>query len=88
MQVILLLEVLDYLEELAVILYKKGYFSFEETSLNYVLGIYDDIVTNLPKKQHNLHQVITTNMEKVCFMHHLQKIDAQHGILNYCNFVL
>ena len=52
MQVILLPEVLEYLEELAVLLYEKGYFSYEETSLNYVLEIYDDIVTNLPEKRH------------------------------------
>jgi hypothetical protein len=52
MQVILLPEVLDYFEDLAVLLYEKGYFSFEETSLKYVLELYDDIVTNLSKKRH------------------------------------
>jgi len=52
MQVIFLPEVFDYLEELSEILYEKGYFSFEETALGYVLELYDDIVSNLPKCQH------------------------------------
>jgi len=52
MQVILLPEVLDYLENLSEILYEKGYFSFEETSLKYVVGLYDDIVSHLPIKPH------------------------------------
>ena len=52
MQIILLPKVLDYLEDLAEILYKKEYFSFEDTSLKYVLELYDDIVSNLPSKSH------------------------------------
>ena len=52
MQVILLPEVLDYLEDLSAILYEKGYFSFEEKASKYVLELYDDIVSNLPKKRH------------------------------------
>ena len=52
MQIILLPEVLDYLEDLAEILYEKGYLSFEDTSMEYVLELYDDIVLNLPKKRH------------------------------------
>ena len=52
MQVILLPEVLDYLENLSEILYEKGYFSFETTALKYVLELYDDIVSNLPGKRH------------------------------------
>ena len=52
MQVILLPEVLEYLEDLAEILYEKGYFSFEETSLTYVSELYDDIVSNLPIRTH------------------------------------
>ena len=53
MQVILLPEVLKYIEDLATILYEKEYFGFEETSLKYVLELYDDITTHLPEKQHN-----------------------------------
>ena len=52
MQVILLSKVLDYLEDLSEILYEKGYFSFEETALKYVLELYDDIVSNLPIKSY------------------------------------
>jgi hypothetical protein len=48
MQVILLPEVLNYLENLSTILYEKRYFSFEETSLKYVLELYDDIIITLP----------------------------------------
>ena len=52
MQVILLAKVLEYLEDLADILYEKGYFSFEETSLTYILDLYDDIVKTLPTRLH------------------------------------
>jgi hypothetical protein len=52
MQVILLPEVLIYLENLSIILYEKGYFSFEETSLKYVLELYDDIIITLPILAH------------------------------------
>ena len=52
MQVILLPKVLDYLESLSETLYEKGYFSFETTSLKYVLELYNDIVSNLPTKRH------------------------------------
>jgi len=47
MQVILLPEVLKYLENLSIILYEKEYFSFEETALKYVMELYEDIITNL-----------------------------------------
>jgi len=50
MQVTLLPEVLKYLEDLAAILYEKEYFGFEETSLNYVLELYDDILETLPDR--------------------------------------
>jgi len=52
MQVILLQEVLKYLEALATILYEKQYFGFEETSLKYVLELYDEIITYLPESLH------------------------------------
>ena len=41
-------EVIEALENLIDILYEKGYFSFEETSINYVVDLFDDIVKNLP----------------------------------------
>jgi hypothetical protein len=40
------------LEDLAEILYEKGYFSFKDTSLTYILDIYDDIVKTLPTRLH------------------------------------
>ncbi|MCL2328203.1 MAG: hypothetical protein FWC39_06770 [Bacteroidetes bacterium] len=52
MQVILLPEVLEYLEDLTIILYEKEYFSFGETSSKYVIELYDDITANLPTKLH------------------------------------
>jgi hypothetical protein len=45
-------EVLEYLEDLAEILYEKGYLSFEETASKYVLDLYDSIVTSLPIHLH------------------------------------
>jgi len=52
MRVILLPEVIDYLEDLSIILYEKGYFSFEVTALEYVIELYDDIISTLPNRQH------------------------------------
>ena len=52
MQIILLPEVIDYLEELSIILYEKGYFSFENTALKYVTELYDDMVATLPNRIH------------------------------------
>ena len=52
MQVIFIPEVLEYFEELANILYEKGYLGFEETALSYVIELYDDIIATLPTKLH------------------------------------
>ena len=52
MNVIVLPEVLDYLEELVIILYEKEYFSFLETSRNYVKELLVDIKTTLPTRLH------------------------------------
>ena len=52
MNVTILSEVLDYLEELVIILYEEGYFCFLETSRNYVKELLVDIKTKLPIKQH------------------------------------
>ncbi len=50
MRVVLLPEVLDYLERLAEILYEKQYLSWEQTAYDYVLRLYDDIVASLPNR--------------------------------------
>ena len=52
MRVIILPEVLDYLEELVEVLYKKGYFSYENSSLSYVVELYDEIIADLLSKLH------------------------------------
>ena len=52
MQVILLSKVLDYLEDLSIILYEKEYFSFEKTASKYVTKLYDQIVSTLPIRHH------------------------------------
>jgi hypothetical protein len=50
MRVWALPEVIEELEDLIDILYEKGYFSYEETSANYVVELFEDIINNLPKK--------------------------------------
>jgi hypothetical protein len=54
MKVIILPEVTDYFLELADILYKKGYFGFEENSKKYVRELFKDIKTDLPNRQKRL----------------------------------
>ena len=43
-------EVKQYLNNLITILYKKGYFGFEDTAKKYVNELLDDIISNLPVK--------------------------------------
>ena len=45
-------EVIDYLYELVDILYEKHYFGYKYNSVEYVIEQFEDIITNLPKKQH------------------------------------
>jgi len=52
MRIIVLPEVLEYLEELIVILYEKEYFGFLETSSSYVMELLDDIDANLHTHRH------------------------------------
>jgi len=52
MNVIVLPEVLDYLDDLVIILYEKEYFGFLETSRNYAKGLLEDIKTTLPTRLH------------------------------------
>jgi hypothetical protein len=52
MKVTILPEVLEYLEELVIILYEKQYFGSFETSGGYVAELINDINTNLSTKQH------------------------------------
>ena len=49
-RVVAIPEVIDYLNELVDILYEKQYFSFEDSSVDYVVEIFEDIITNLPVK--------------------------------------
>jgi len=41
-------EVYDYLENLVIILFEKGYFCFRETARKYVDDLLKDIITKLP----------------------------------------
>ncbi|NDV68198.1 hypothetical protein [Dysgonomonas sp. 25] len=50
MNIIFHKDVEDYLSELVGILYTKEYFGFEESAIEYVDKLIDDIVTNLHKK--------------------------------------
>ena len=48
MNVIILPEILEYLDDLVFILFEKGYFNYLETSQRYVDELFDDINTTLP----------------------------------------
>ena len=52
MSVLFLPEVRKYFDELEIILYEKGYFSFEENAHVYVDELFYDIFTNLPTQPH------------------------------------
>ena len=48
MKVVAIAEVRIYLQNLAVILYEKEYFGFEDSARKYVIELFEDIKTNLP----------------------------------------
>ena len=52
MNVIFTSKVLEYFEDLVIILYEKEYFGFLETSKMYVVDLVDDIENHLPTCQH------------------------------------
>jgi hypothetical protein len=51
MKVRFLPEVREYFRELALVLYKKEYFGFEENAILYVRELFNDIEKELPNKQ-------------------------------------
>jgi len=42
----------EFFLELVIILYEKGYFSYEEDAMDYVTELFLEIKTNLPKMRH------------------------------------
>jgi hypothetical protein len=52
MNVFFLPEVFKYFEEVALILYERGYFGFKETAERYTIELVNDIKINLPTKVH------------------------------------
>jgi len=52
MNVVLLPEVLEYLDNLVFLLFEKEYFSYLETSQDYIDDLVDDIEITLPILQH------------------------------------
>jgi len=53
MKVRILPEVLDYLDELVITLYKKEYFGFKKSSKKYIRELLLNIKTTLPIRSHN-----------------------------------
>ena len=51
MSVIILPEVLQYLDDLVFILFQKQYFSYLDTSIEYIDDLIEDIKNNLPAKR-------------------------------------
>ena len=52
MSVLFLPEIQEYFDELEIILYEKGYFSYEDTAHKYVDDLIFDIKQNLPNVRH------------------------------------
>jgi hypothetical protein len=50
MKVLFLPEVREYFRELAEILYKKDYFGFEESAIQYADDLFNDIADKLPTR--------------------------------------
>ena len=61
MNVLILPEVLEYLDNLVYILFQKEYFSYLETSQRYIDDLVDDININLPI---SLHKPAPKHFEK------------------------
>ena len=71
MTVLAIPDVLEYLNNLVIILYEKEYFSYEEEAQKYVDDLADDIFDNLPKKLHrpapNYYNKYGKNLFYACF---------------------
>jgi hypothetical protein len=52
MKVLAIPEVRLYLQNLAVILYEKEFFGFEDSARRYVIELFEDIKKTLPRRQH------------------------------------
>ena len=52
MNIYIIPEVKEYLNNHVAILYEKEYFGFEDAAIKYVDEQLDDIIANLPTKQH------------------------------------
>ena len=52
MSVTFLPEIQEFFDELEIILYEKGYFSYEENARQYADDLFFDIKNNLPVKHH------------------------------------
>jgi histone deacetylase complex regulatory component SIN3 len=52
MKVIALRSVIDYLNNLVLLLYENGYFGFKESAKKYVIDLFTEIKTNLPTMLH------------------------------------
>ena len=52
MSVIFLPEIQKFFDELEIILYEKGYFSYEEDAKQYADDLFYDVKNNLPIKSH------------------------------------
>ena len=52
MKVIFLPEILEYFEDLMVILYEKEYFGYKDSARNYVTELINEIKENLPNRLH------------------------------------
>lgn len=50
MKIVFLPEALEYFNELSTILYEKDYFGFEESAIEYVDSLLDDIRNTLPQR--------------------------------------
>ena len=67
MKVVILPEVIDYLEELTFTLFEKGYFSYYEVACKYIDDLFDDILLNLPLKPKKRLPEIFQNLVKIYF---------------------
>ena len=79
-KVTVLPEVRAYLQNLALILYEKEYFGFEEAARKYVIELFNDITTNLPTRVKKRLRSISTNTVKGCTTLYSKKTNVHRGM--------
>jgi len=80
MNVVFSPEIEEYLFELTEILYKKEYFGFKKSAVQYVKNLISDIQNNLPSSVKHIAPVYFNKYGEIYFFPCLKKVKLHNGM--------